>query len=190
MLAGPGRPAGVDDPLPQQQLAQPVPDPHQVSACVFPGPDQVPRRLLGDRGHGDLDDLPELEQPRQVQRVPGVGLDPVAGRALELRGRGHQAHDIPGPQEPGQPEPGRASLIHHRHRLGQPVDPGHHLTGIRRQPVAMQLPGHPVDRTRHHRPGVHVQTNTRTLTRHWGLPQLWLYRTGDSLARQPTTVCE
>ena len=63
----PGRlPAGVDDPLAQQQLAQSVTYPHQVAPGVFTGPDQVTRRLLGDRGDRDLDDLPELEQPRQV----------------------------------------------------------------------------------------------------------------------------
>jgi hypothetical protein len=29
-----------------------------------------------------------------------------------------------------------------------------------------------------HRSCVHIQPNTRTLTFHWGLPHLWLYRPG------------
>ena len=47
--ARPGRPAGVDDPLPQQQFRQPVPAAHQVTADVLPRPDQVPGGFLARR---------------------------------------------------------------------------------------------------------------------------------------------
>ncbi len=50
MLAGPCIPAGPDDALAKQQLAQPVPGTHQIAAGVLPGADQVPGSLLVQRG--------------------------------------------------------------------------------------------------------------------------------------------
>ena len=112
-------PAGVDDPLPQQQLRQPVPGPHQITAAVLARPHQIPRGLLLHRRHRHRGDLTQPQQPRQVHRIPGVGLDPIPGRALQLRRRrDHAPHPGRG-QRPVQPEPGRPGLIGHRDRAGQ-----------------------------------------------------------------------
>jgi hypothetical protein len=35
-----------------------------------------------------------------------------------------------------------------------------------------QLAGHAIDSRRHHRTGMHVQSNARTLTKHRGLPRM------------------
>ncbi len=56
--------------------------------------------------------------------------------------------------------------------------PRQDTTMLRRQPPLEQLPGLTVQPARHHRPRVHIQPETRTLTPHWGLPHLWLYRPG------------
>ncbi len=48
-----------------------------------------------------------------------------------------------------------------------------HLTGVHIQPT-------PDDRT-----GMNIQSDTRTLTDHWGLPRLWLYRQGPPLHGNP-----
>jgi hypothetical protein len=82
---GPGGP-GKDQPLGQQQLRQPMPSPHQVRAGVFSGPDQIPGRLLGHRRHPHPGQLPNVQQPGQPLSVAPVGLDPIPGWALQLRG--------------------------------------------------------------------------------------------------------
>jgi hypothetical protein len=50
-----------------------------------------------------------------------------------------------------------------------------------RQPRPHQLAGHTNDRCRRNRTGMHVQTNTRTLTKHRGLPRM-----SDRPSRQPS----
>ena len=50
----------------------------------------------------------------------------------------------------------------------------------RRQPSLPQLAGHAVDRRRSNRSGMDIQTNTRTLNKHWGLPRM-----SDRPSRQP-----
>lgn len=47
---------------------------------------------------------------------------------------------------------------------------------IRAQPRPEQLTGIPIDTARHHRPRVHIQTNTRTLTDHRDLRKCRHYR--------------
>ena len=117
--AGPGLAAGVDDPVAQQQLGQPVPGPHQITAAVLPGPHQIPGGLLLDARHRHRGDLAQPQQPGQMHRVPGVGLDPITRRALQLRRRRHHAPHPAAVKRPIQPEPGRASLIGHRDRTRQ-----------------------------------------------------------------------
>jgi hypothetical protein len=68
----------------QQQLGDSMPGAHQVAADVLAGPNQVPGGFLGDARDSDRDDLSDLEQLGQQQRVLGVGLDPIAGRPGEL----------------------------------------------------------------------------------------------------------
>ena len=50
--------------------------------------------------------------------------------------------------------------------------------------------GPTVQPTRHHRPCVHIQPDTRSIATHWGLPHLWLYRHRTRSCRQPTFTCE
>jgi hypothetical protein len=111
MAGGPGLAAVVDDPLAQQQLRQPVPRRHQVPTDILAGPHQVTGGFLLDAGHGDRDDLSQVQQAGQMPGIAQVGLDPIPARALQPRRRRDQAGDpVPG-QVPGQTEPGRAGLI-------------------------------------------------------------------------------
>lgn len=84
------RPCGtivVDDPVPQQQLAQPVPGTHQITPAVFPSPHQIADGLLIGRGNGDRGDLVQPQQPGQMHGISRVGLHPIPERTLQLRGR-------------------------------------------------------------------------------------------------------
>ncbi len=99
VLAGPCLPAGVDDPLPQQQFRETMPGRSARPPTSPPPPRQRP--------------------------------DPLQGLVV-----------IPG------------------------------TTGAR-TPRRSHRPG-----PRDHRSRVHIQSNTRTLILHWGLPILWLYRPG------------
>jgi len=114
-----------------------MPGAHQVTATVLTGTHQIPGRFLGHAGHRDLHDLTQVQQPGQMRGITGIGLDPIPGRTLKLRRRGHQTHDPGSQQEPRQPEPGRAGLIGHRHRRWQPLDPLQDLLVIRAQPPLM-----------------------------------------------------
>ena len=111
-----------------------------------------------------------------------------AGRPLQLRRRrDHAPHPGRG-QLPGQTEPGRPSLVRHRHRPRQLPQPVQDRLRRRHQPPPHHLPGHRVQTTRHDRPRVHVQTNTRTLNEHRGLPQMSALPTGPLPAGNPRQV--
>jgi hypothetical protein len=56
-----------------------VPRAHQVSAQILAGAHQVAQRLELDRRHDDRPQLPGRVQPRELERVTGVGLDLIAG---------------------------------------------------------------------------------------------------------------
>ena len=101
-----------------------MPRRHQIPADVLAGPHQIPRRFLLDAGHRDRDDLAQVQQPGQMPGVAHVGLDPIPGRALQLRRRRDLALDPLAGQVPGQPEPGRAGLIGDRDRARQLNRPG------------------------------------------------------------------
>ncbi len=172
VLPGPRLAAVVDDPVTQQQLRHPVPGPHQVAAAVLTGTDQVAGGLLvhsGDRHRGDL---VESQQPGQVDRVLGVGLDPIPGRLLQLRRRRDHASDPRHTQVSLKTETGRAGLVGHRHRTRQPLDPGPDVLVGRGQLRLDQLARDAIDRRRRDRSCVHVEPNARTLGKHRGLPQL------------------
>jgi len=131
MRRGPRRPTRVDDPLAQQQLRRAVPGTHQITTHVLPDPDQIPSGFLRHGRDRDRRHLNEAQQPGQVQGVLGVGLDPIAGRALQLRRRRHHTpHPLAG-QEPGQPEAGRPRLVDHRERAGQLPQPAQDRVGLR-----------------------------------------------------------
>ena len=168
----PGRPAGVDDAVAQQQLRDPVPGAHQVPAAVLPRPHQVPGGFLLHPWNRHRGDLIQAQQSRQVHRVPGVGLHPVARGALQLRRGRHHAPDPIGVQRPGQSEAGRAGLVGHRHRTGQVMDPGADVAVIRGQSCLDEFAGGAVDRLGGDRSCVHIQADARTLCIHRGLPLL------------------
>jgi len=63
-----------------------MPGPHQIRAGVFPGPDQIPGRLLGLGGHPHPSQLPDVQQPGQPLGVAPVGLDPIPGGRFSLEG--------------------------------------------------------------------------------------------------------
>src|SRR5207244_12579692 len=66
------RPRGrvVHRPMTKQQLREPVPGPHQITASVLAGPDQDTRRLLLQPGPPYRSDLTQPQQPRQPLGVP------------------------------------------------------------------------------------------------------------------------
>lgn len=63
-----------------------MPGRHQIAAAVLSCPDQIAGRFLIDRRDSDRGVLIDTQQSRQVDRVLGVGLDPITGRLLQLRG--------------------------------------------------------------------------------------------------------
>jgi len=155
-----------------------MPGRHQIPANILPSPHQIPRRLRLRVRHRDRDDLTQMQQPSQMPSITSVGLHPIPAGPLQLRRRCDLTVNTGNDQEPGQPETCRTGLIRHRHRARQRPHPRQHTTMLRRQPPLEQLPGLTVQPARHHRPRVHIQPDTRTLTSHWGLPHLWLYRPG------------
>jgi hypothetical protein len=164
----------------QQQLGQPVPGAHQISAAVLAGADQVPRSLLLDGRHGDGMNLTDAQQPGQVHGVLRVGLNAVTGWALQFRRRGHNTSDPGRSQRSVQPEPGWAGFVGHRDRPVQPADPRQDVIRRRRQPRLPQLARHTIDRRSDIRSGMDIQPNTRTLNQHRGLPRM-----SDRPSRQP-----
>ena len=175
MLPGPRLPAGVDDPLPQQQFRQPVPRPHQIPAAVLTGPHQIPRRFLLDAGNRHLHDLTQPQQPGQMLRITGVGLDPIPGRALQLRRCRHHA---PTPAAGGtEPDPNPVGPASYTTATGPGSDCSQarisSMTGLNRRSNSSPVTGPnrtPPPIVRAH-PAQHSYAEL-----HWGLPRLWLYR--------------
>ena len=60
----------------------------------------------------------------------------------------------------------------HRRWTRQTLHPPSHLDRVGTQPGPHNLASDRVQRMRHCRPGMHVQTNTRTLSEDWGLPHM------------------
>ncbi len=114
---------------------------HQITAAVLPCPHQVAGRLLLHARDRHLDDLAQLEQPRQAG-------DPACA------------------QESGQSVPRRPHLVRHLDRAWQRLQPGPDVLIRRSQPAVDQLTGLTVKGARRHRQRVHVQPDTRTLILH------------------------
>ena len=139
--------------------AAPTSDPDARSPGPAPGPGPLPAPRWAPPPRRP----PQVQQPGQLPRVAHVGLDPVPRRALQLRRRRQQTPDAVLGQEPRQTEPSRAGLVGHRDRARQRLQPAPQLAVIRRQPPLEHLPGLPVQTARDHRPGVHIQPDTRPL---------------------------
>ena len=70
----------------EQELAQPVPAGHQITAGIVPGPDQITGGFLAASRDPHLDDVAGTVQACQQLGVPAVGLDAVQ-HALARRDR-------------------------------------------------------------------------------------------------------
>jgi len=145
---------------------------HQIPAAVVAGTHQITSCLLCRAGHSHCGDLPKMQQPSQMGGIASIGFDPVPGRADQLRRSGHLTSDPGRTQGSGQPEPGRAGLIGHRHRARESTEPRHDLPVIGSQSSLEHLTGVCVQSTSEDRTCMHIQPNTRTLKFHWGLPHL------------------
>jgi hypothetical protein len=85
---------------------------------------------------------------------------------------------------------GELREVHRRGRPRKAPDPVDDFLVAGRQPSPETLTGLTVDRRRGHRPGMHVQANTPTLTEHRGLPHISDRPTAGTRARQPTRLRE
>ena len=117
--------------LAQQQLRQPVPNPHQIRAGILARSHQIPHRLHVGLRHRDRGDLIQPQQPGQMRGITGIGLNPIPGRPDQLRRRSDHAVDLRLGQRASQPEPSRPSLISHPHRTTPLAQPSDNLAVIR-----------------------------------------------------------
>ena len=145
----------------QQQLREPVPGPHQITAGVLTSADQIARGLLLRPGHPHRGDLAQPQQPRQPLGVPPVGLDPV-GRRPDLRRRRDNAADPRLGTRTRKPVPGRPRLVHDPDRRRQRLQPRHRRIRPRRHPQRPHLTAPHIDHARDHRPSVHIKPDTAT----------------------------
>ena len=104
-----------------QALAHPQLDPLQVFAC----PDQVAHRLLLRIRHPHRRQLARAVQTRQHQRVPPVGLHPVAGPPRDQARRHHHTGMPQRRQLPVKPVPARTRLVTEAQPLAVPAQLAH-----------------------------------------------------------------
>ena len=132
-----------------------MPRRHHIPAAVFAGPDQIPGGFLLHAGNRHRHDLAQMQQPGQMPGVAGIGLHPIPRRPLQLRRRRHHTLDPRPNQAPGQPKPGRARLVGHRHRPRQITKPFQDLPviGVNRRsntsPVSPSNPHPTTERAAH-----------------------------------------
>lgn len=103
--------AVIDDPAAQQHPGTGGGGP-SIRSPRAPGAraHQVTGPLLGTGGDPHRDDIVVARQAGQQDRVPAIGLDPLAARAQQLGGRRHLAGDPLLGQGPGKLETGRTGL--------------------------------------------------------------------------------
>ena len=130
---GPRPGAVIDDPAAQQHLGQAVAGGHQVAAGIGARAHQVTGPLPGTGRDPHRDDIVVARQAGQQDRVPAIGLDPLAARAQQLGGRRHLAGDPLLGQGPASSKPvGPASQRHLDVPVPRPQagDQRHDLAGI------------------------------------------------------------
>ena len=154
-------------------------------AAVLASLHQITRCFLGGAGDCHCGDLPQMQEPRQMRGIVGVGLDPVPGRADQLRRSGYLTADDQrrsrcGPTRTRSDPPHRSPPPGQADHRATPRSPHDRESTVVGTPHRCPHPKHT-----QHRTCVHIQTNTRTLNVHWGLPHLWLYRPGPTSCRQP-----
>jgi hypothetical protein len=114
------------DLVPEQELREPVPGPHQVLTDVLAGADQVAERLLGRTGDANRMELARQQQADQVLGIAAVGLDLVARSAGDLAGCGDHALDAGYVERSREPVAGRAGLIAGPHWPFERAQEPHH----------------------------------------------------------------
>jgi hypothetical protein len=94
-----------------------MPDPHQISAGIVAGAHQITHRLDLRSRKPYCGDLTQPQQPGQMRGVPGIGLDAISGRALQLRRGGDQAiHPGAVVDRSSESKAGGTRLVSHSHR--------------------------------------------------------------------------
>ena len=156
----PGVRLAEDEPVPQQELRQPLLAALQVLARVVEGPGQVAGRLALVVGHPYLHDVADRQHARQELRVVAVVLPPPVGAGLDHLG--HRADDAVDSHR-GQPllqvEPGDARLVD---AFGGRVDgrhPARDLGGVVAEGGRSDLAGHRVEGDGLYRARVHVEAD-------------------------------
>jgi hypothetical protein len=104
------------DPVPEQQLREPVPAAHQIHPHRITRANQVPQRLFLIARHPDRVELPGQQQPHQVLGVSTVGLHAIPTRARDLARRRNDALDPALCELARQPVTRRPGLIRDPHR--------------------------------------------------------------------------
>jgi hypothetical protein len=89
----PRRPVVEPDPVPQQQLREPMPAAHQIHPHAVTGADQVAQGLLLIARHPDRVQLAGQQQPYQMLGITAIGLHPIPARARDLGRRRDDALD-------------------------------------------------------------------------------------------------
>ena len=171
MPSGPcGARPGIEQAAAQQQFADPVPAGHQIAAEILAAAHQVPQRLELGLGHDHRAQLPGGEQPRELERVAGVGLDPVTGLARDRARRADHHLDPSRAGRAREPEPGRARFIDRADRPRQRLHPADRLDRRSGDLGLEHLPGPELHRRRGGPPGVHVKPNETDTFWHVGAP--------------------
>lgn len=160
------RPRGtlvVDEPLSQQQFAQPMTGTHQIAPAVFPGPHQIPCGFLIGRGDRDRGDLIQPQQPGQVHGVCRVGLHRIPAGICSFDGAATTQRTPAAVNTTRTP----SGLPHMRPRSG-PADPAPIPESDRCPAAASPETTRLSHINRRCRDGtsMHIQSNTRTLSEH------------------------
>ena len=109
-----------------------MPHPHQISAGIVAGAHQITHRLDLRSRNRHRGDLTQPQQPGQMRGIPGIGLDAIPGRALQLRRGGDQAfHPGAVVDRSGESKAGGTRLVSHPHRATKLMQPAQHLTVVR-----------------------------------------------------------
>ena len=131
------RPGGrvVHRPVTEQQLREPMPGAHQITAHILTSAHQITCSLLLRSRHPHRGDLAEPKQPRQPLSITPISLDPI-GRRPDLRRCRNNAADPHLGTRTRKPVPSRPRLVDDPHRRRQRLQPRHRRLATRAAPAA------------------------------------------------------
>ena len=161
----PGRPFVVDLTA-QQEPADAVPGAREIMADVLAAAHEITQLLALDRRDRDQHQLAGGQQPRQVDRVALIGLDPVLRRPLGLARCAHPKLDPLRPRPAREPVPSRARLIDHPRRPLNPTKPRQQLVRTTDHSLADHLTRVLIEDRERRLARVHVQTDPTDTVRH------------------------